>query len=159
MGGTGLPRPVRSRLHRVLLRPGSGAGVNVVAHSATRGNLSSGLARAGCRCRDLHLGGLLAERSPVRKRHCWYAPIRPVVIGAFNPSHWQSLVPLVWKGTTIGYGDETPKSDLGKVLVALYAILVVNVMAVLLQPSKDFLETLCRPPAIPAAGAKADKKD
>ena len=64
------------------------------------------------------------------------------------------------KGTTIGYGDETPKSDLGKVLVALYAILVVNVMAVLLQPSKDFLENLCRPAALPKAVAdKADKKD
>jgi Ion channel len=66
-----------------------------------------------------------------------------------------------WKGTTIGYGDETPKSDLGKILVALYAILVVNVMAVLLQPSKDFFERLCRPaPALPEAGVKkADKKD
>lgn len=63
------------------------------------------------------------------------------------------------KGTTIGYGDETPKSDLGKVLVALYAILVVNVMAVLLQPSKDFLERLCRLPAIPKSVVKEDKKD
>ena len=69
------------------------------------------------------------------------------------------LVCAARKGTTIGYGDETPKSDLGKVLVALYAILVVNVMAVLLQPSKDFLENLCRPAAVPTAVAKADKKD
>lgn len=85
------------------------------------------------------------------------------MVVAFGSDLTVNPLGFVWhvrgKGTTIGYGDETPKSDLGKVLVALYAILVVNVMAVLLQPSKDFLERLCRPQALPMASAKADKKD
>ena len=47
-------------------------------------------------------------------------------------------------GTTIGYGDVTPHSDVGKILVALYAILVINVMGGLLQPARRVLESLCR---------------
>lgn len=46
-------------------------------------------------------------------------------------------------GTTIGYGDITPSSDEGKLAVALYAILVINVMGGLLRPAGDFLERLC----------------
>ena len=44
----------------------------------------------------------------------------------------------------IRYGDFTPKSDMGKLAVAGYAIMVVNVMAGLLKPSRIFLENLCR---------------
>jgi hypothetical protein len=48
---------------------------------------------------------------------------------------------------TIGlrrYGDYTPKSDMGKLAVAGYAIMVVNVVAELLKPSRILLEDLCR---------------
>jgi hypothetical protein len=46
--------------------------------------------------------------------------------------------------TLIRYGDYTPKSDVGKLAVAGYAIMVVNVVAGLLKPSRIFLENLCR---------------
>lgn len=42
------------------------------------------------------------------------------------------------------YGDYTPKSDLGKLAVAVYAIMAVNVMAGILKPSRIYLENLCR---------------
>jgi hypothetical protein len=42
------------------------------------------------------------------------------------------------------YGDYTPKSDLGKLAVAAYAVLVVNVVAGLLKPGRMYLEDLCR---------------
>ena len=44
----------------------------------------------------------------------------------------------------IRYGDYTPKSDLGKLAVAGYALLAVGVMAGILKPSKEYLEKLCR---------------
>lgn len=47
-------------------------------------------------------------------------------------------------GTTIGYGDLAPSSNYGKIAVALYAIASVNVMVILLQPARRFLEQLCR---------------
>ncbi|KAL7567613.1 hypothetical protein ACA910_000209 [Epithemia clementina (nom. ined.)] len=46
--------------------------------------------------------------------------------------------------TTIGYGDFAPHSNMGKIAVALYAITSVNVMAILLQPARHYLELLCR---------------
>lgn len=46
-------------------------------------------------------------------------------------------------GTTIGYGDISPKSDIGKIAVALYAILAINVMASVLEPAKEFLQSFC----------------
>jgi len=50
----------------------------------------------------------------------------------------------VRSGTTIGYGDFTPTTDVGKVAVGLYAILVVNVMAGLLEPGRRFWIQLCK---------------
>ena len=47
------------------------------------------------------------------------------------------------KGTTIGYGDVSPKTDAGKLAVALYAIAAVNVVASLLEPAKEFLLSFC----------------
>ena len=49
-------------------------------------------------------------------------------------------------GTTIGYGDKTPSTDLGKLAVALYAVLVVNVMAVVLAPGRAYFDQFCRVP-------------
>lgn len=44
------------------------------------------------------------------------------------------------------YGDLTPKSDVGKLAVAVYVVMVVNVVAGLLQPGRIYLEDLCRVP-------------
>lgn len=50
---------------------------------------------------------------------------------------------MVQKGTTIGYGDVTPTTDAGKVAVAVYAVLIVNVMAAVLEPGRRYLERMC----------------
>jgi Ion channel len=62
-----------------------------------------------------------------------------------------ALYASVITGTTIGYGDLTPNSELGKILVALYAILVVGVTGVLLEVSKERLIQFCIPSAPPKA--------
>ena len=41
------------------------------------------------------------------------------------------------------YGDYTPKSDYGKIAVAIYAIAIVNVMACILKVGRQYLEDLC----------------
>jgi hypothetical protein len=41
-------------------------------------------------------------------------------------------------GTTIGFGDISPKTDGGKIAAAIYAIIAVNVVGALLDPCKDF---------------------
>lgn len=47
-------------------------------------------------------------------------------------------------GTTIGYGDVTPSTNIGKIAIAFYAVFVVNVVSGLLQPARALLERLCR---------------
>jgi len=47
-------------------------------------------------------------------------------------------------GTTIGYGDIHPKTDAGKLAVALYAIVAINAVGSLLQPAKEVLHSLCK---------------
>lgn len=44
---------------------------------------------------------------------------------------------------TQGYGDVTPSTNEGKIAVAMYAILVSNVVGGLLQPARVYLESLC----------------
>lgn len=51
-------------------------------------------------------------------------------------------------GTTIGYGDLTPKSDIGKIAVACYGLVRINVLALMLKPARDFFENLCHVPAV-----------
>ena len=41
------------------------------------------------------------------------------------------------------YGDITPRTDLGKLAVASYAVLMCGVVGALLQPAREFLESLC----------------
>jgi hypothetical protein len=50
----------------------------------------------------------------------------------------------LFAGTTIGYGDMTPATDLGKIAVAIYAIVAVNVVVALLVPARQYLEGFCR---------------
>jgi hypothetical protein len=52
-------------------------------------------------------------------------------------------------GTTIGYGNLIPSTNLGKIATALYAILVCNVIGVLLQPGRTYLEKFCERRARP----------
>jgi hypothetical protein len=47
-------------------------------------------------------------------------------------------------GTTIGYGNITPSSDLGRFSLAIYAIMICNVMGGLLDIGRQFLEPFCR---------------
>lgn len=42
------------------------------------------------------------------------------------------------------YGDVTPTTDEGKIAVAMYTILVSNVIGGLLQPARSYLESLCQ---------------
>jgi hypothetical protein len=61
-------------------------------------------------------------------------------------------------GTTIGYGDLSPSSDLGKIAVAMYAIVMINVVGGLLQPAKIFFINLCNTEEEPAPAIR-QKKD
>lgn len=58
-------------------------------------------------------------------------------------SHSEAAYASVVAGTTIGYGDITPTTDMGKICVALYSLLVINVMGACLEPAREFLEGLC----------------
>mmetsp|Transcript_19912 Transcript_19912/g.25647 ORF Transcript_19912/g.25647 Transcript_19912/m.25647 type:complete len:233 (-) Transcript_19912:153-851(-) len=47
-------------------------------------------------------------------------------------------------GTTIGYGDKAPSTNMGKIAVALYAIASVNAMACILAPACQYMEAFCK---------------
>ena len=53
----------------------------------------------------------------------------------------------IMTGTTIGFGDMTPNTDLGKVSVAIYALLVVGVVSGMLDTVRDHLMEFCIPPS------------
>jgi voltage-gated potassium channel len=55
-------------------------------------------------------------------------------------------------GTTIGYGDFTPNTDLGKLAVSIYVVLAINVTGALLEPAKVYLTELCNE----SEGSKVD---
>jgi hypothetical protein len=38
----------------------------------------------------------------------------------------------------------TPATDLGKIAVAIYAIVAVNVVVAILEPARQYLEGFCR---------------
>jgi uncharacterized membrane protein YadS len=46
-------------------------------------------------------------------------------------------------GTTIGYGDFSPDTDLGKIAVSIYVVVAINVTGALLEPAKGYLMQLC----------------
>ena len=58
---------------------------------------------------------------------------------------WEPMDALYYStitGTTIGYGDMYPVTDIGKIAAALYALLAVNVVGELLNPAKEILTKL-----------------
>lgn len=64
-------------------------------------------------------------------------------------SYSEAIHLCVITGTTIGYGDVTPSSDLGRFSLALYVIMVCNVMGSLLDVGRRLLEPLCRRADLP----------
>jgi hypothetical protein len=74
-----------------------------------------------------------------------------------DSSHGSILFGL-FKGTTIGYGNLTPATNLGKVGVSLYAILACNVMGGLLVPARTYFEFFCQRKRIVQETSTAKKK-
>lgn len=60
-------------------------------------------------------------------------------------------------GTTIGYGNIVPRTDLGRIFVAIYAMMVCNVAAGVLDQGRVYLESFCRYPA-PSKPPKSEAK-
>lgn len=62
-------------------------------------------------------------------------------------------------GTTIGYGNITPSSDLGRLFLAIYAIMCCNVAAGLLDHTKTYLESFCYELPTPKKSKTDGKED
>ena len=60
-------------------------------------------------------------------------------------------------GTTIGYGNIVPRTDSGRIFVAIYAIMVCNVVAGVLDQGRVYLESFCRYPT-PSKSQKLEAK-
>lgn len=56
------------------------------------------------------------------------------------------------------YGNITPSSDLGRFSLAIYAIMICNVMGGVLDIGRQFLESLCRQRPV-VEKKKAEKVD
>lgn len=98
-------------------------------------------------------GGLLAVA-------LWTLGMGVMIFTRFEGSSTADAVyASVMTGTTIGYGDLTPTSEVGKILVALYAILVVGVTGVLLEISKERLIQFCIPSPPKVVPEVKDKKE
>mmetsp|Transcript_24677 Transcript_24677/g.40847 ORF Transcript_24677/g.40847 Transcript_24677/m.40847 type:complete len:114 (-) Transcript_24677:132-473(-) len=69
----------------------------------------------------------------------------------------RALYASIITGTTIGYGDLTPSTDMGKVLVAL-PLLVVNVVGAILETTKAYLIQFCMLPEEAAPTTKSAEK-
>ena len=54
------------------------------------------------------------------------------------------ISPFAFVPMSVGFGDSTPLTDVGKMAVALYAILAVNVFGSFLEPARRRLEEYCR---------------
>jgi hypothetical protein len=61
----------------------------------------------------------------------------------------EALYFTIVAGTTIGYGEIHPNSNLGKLAVSLFALLIVNVAGGFLQPAKEYLSYICSRGTIP----------
>jgi hypothetical protein len=72
-----------------------------------------------------------------------------------------AIYATVITGTTIGYGDVTPSTDLGKLGVAIFALLAVGVVTGMLETVRDHLMGFCIPSSstttITAAAAATSK--
>jgi len=64
----------------------------------------------------------------------------------------------IMTGTTIGYGNIAPSSDLGRFFLAIYAMMICNVAASLLDQARFCLESFCRSP-LPSKKAKLEGKE
>jgi hypothetical protein len=80
-----------------------------------------------------------------------------------NVSYCSSFVAFVMTGLVLlvvimqpnRYGDIKPSSDLSRVVVAIYAMLVVNVTGSVLSVSREYLESLCRVPSISSSSSSS----
>lgn len=61
-------------------------------------------------------------------------------------------------GTTIGYGNIVPRTDSGRIFVAIYAIMVCNVAAGVLDLGRVYLESFCRYPTPSKPAPKVEAK-
>ncbi|CAJ1966456.1 unnamed protein product [Cylindrotheca closterium] len=71
-------------------------------------------------------------------------------------SYSEAVHLCVITGTTIGYGDLTPRTNAGRFFLALYAIANCNVMGGFLGQVRELLESLCavKDPDVPSGASK-----